>query len=116
MDVTATPTPLPESLPVPDYTELLEEISTKLEQLRELDILDRMVNQFEKLDLLDRLEGLRTLDELSLMLDAVGSDLDVLLGYIEQISIYAEYIGGFGLFAIIVVLCYFVYKFFNMFF
>ena len=92
LTVTPVPTEAPELTPVPDYMEQLKLISVDVEGIRkEFELLKGDVD-----DLLENSEALT--------------------GYVEYVTTYTEYIAGFGLFGIVVALCYFVYKFFKMFF
>lgn len=56
------------------------------------------------------------LNELNAELDALVESSQAMQEQLLYINSYTEYIAGFGLFGVIVVLCYFVYKFFRMFF
>lgn len=93
-DLTATPVPTeaPELAPVPDYTEQLNVITVDVDGIRkDFELLKTDVNE-----LLESTEALT--------------------GCVEFITTYTEYVAGFGLFGIVVTVCYFAYKFFRMFF
>lgn len=93
-DLTAMPVPTetPSLTPVPDYTEQFNLITVDVEGIRkDLELLKGDVD-----DLLENTEALT--------------------GYMEYVTTYTEYVAGFGLFGIVVTVCYFAYKFFRMFF
>jgi len=56
------------------------------------------------------------LNELNAELDALVESSQAMQEQLLYINGYTEYLAGFGLFAVVVALCYFSYKFFKMFF
>lgn len=90
--VTVTPVPEETPAPVPDYSDQLENLTLDVEEI------------------CDQMELLK--DDLQELLEHSAA----VTGYVETVTTYTEYVAGFGLFGIVVTLCYFVYKFFRMFF